>query len=298
MNYDTLFPKLLKQIPNIKENDMCYHYQKNNNDNRKLHIFCPQGKKMILWFLTFNKNKYSILLEYDSYKKKFQKCYFQYLSFKPELTNGCGTLIYCTKVKNEVCLQKIVYLMGKKYEKKNISEHMFQMKYILENYIHPIYQPHFICLKLPIMTNYNNLILQASNLPYSVYSIMKLNHYQIFIREFCTDFTIIPIDIKKNIYELWCYKNEKLFHYSNAFVNDYKTSSWLKELFIKNPISYLNIEYSDDEEDESFSTTKENIQCIYIPKLNKWKPYKKSKNRTSSFSKIKFIENKKYDIIL
>ena len=148
------------------------------------------------------------------------------------------------------------------------------------------------------MTNYNNLILQASNLPYSVYSIMKLNHYQIFIREFCTDFTIIPIDIKKNIYELWCYKNEKLFHYSNAFVNDYKTSSWLKELFIKNPISYLNIEYSDDEEDESFSTTKENIQCIYIPKLNKWKPYKKSKNRTSSFSKIKFIENKKYDIIL
>ena len=121
-------------------------------------------KKLVLWFLTFNNQKYSILLEYDSYRKTFQKCYFQYLSFKPELTNGCGTLIYCTKVKNEVCLQKIVYLMGKRYEKQNVSDHMYQLKYILENYIHPIHQPHFISLKLPIMTNYNNLILEASNL--------------------------------------------------------------------------------------------------------------------------------------
>ena len=48
MNYDTLFPQILKKIPNLKENDMCYHYQKKNNDNRKFHMFCPQGKKLVL----------------------------------------------------------------------------------------------------------------------------------------------------------------------------------------------------------------------------------------------------------
>lgn len=297
MNYDTLFPQMLKKLPVIKETDMCYHYQKRNNDNKKIHMFCPQGKKMLLWFSKFNENKYSILLEYEQRNKKFQRCYFQYLSFKPELTNGCGTIIYCTKVKNEICLQKIVYLMGKKYERQNISEHMYQLKYILENYIHQIVQPHFMSLKLPIMTSCNNLILDASNAPYSVYSIMKLNHYQIFLREFCADFKIIPIDIKKNIYELWCYKNEQCIHYKNAFVNDYKTSAWLKELFIRNPISHLNIEYSDDEE-EIQVLTNTILQCIFIPKLNKWKPYNKSRNRISPLSKIKFIENKKYDVIL
>ena len=174
MNYDTLFPQILKKIPTIKEKDLCYHYQKQNNDNKKIHIFCPQGKKMLLWFLTFNEKKYSILLEYDIHKKKIYKCYFQYLSFKPELTNNSGTLIYCTKFQNEVCLQKIVYLMGKKYEKQNVSEHMYELKYILENYIHQLYQPHFISLKLPIMTNSDNLILQVSGLPYSVYSIMYI----------------------------------------------------------------------------------------------------------------------------
>ncbi len=48
MNYSTLFPELLKQVPSIKEQDMCYHYQKQNNDNTNVHIFWPSGKKNVV----------------------------------------------------------------------------------------------------------------------------------------------------------------------------------------------------------------------------------------------------------
>ena len=306
MNYSTLFPQLLKQLPPVQEKDMCYHYQKKNNDNKNndnknTYFFLPEGKKMLLWFLKYDNNKYSILLEYDNYQKCFKKCFFQYLSFKDELTNGYGTIISCTRLKNEICMQKIVYLMGKKYEKYTIFDNMYDLKDILEKYIHQINEKHFMALKLPIMYNHLNLILQASNSPYNVYSIMKTNHYHIYMREFCADFTIIPVNIKRDTYQLWCIRHDKLVYYKNAYVNDYKTSLWLKQLFLKNPIYYKNIEFSDDEEEEpseQIHVKEFIIQCIFIPSLKKWKPYKKTKNNNSNISKIKFIENKKYDYLL
>ena len=64
-------------MPSINNNDICYHYQRNNNDNKKTHIFIPQGKQMILWFVKYNKQNYSILLEYIL----FLLSYSVYISF-------------------------------------------------------------------------------------------------------------------------------------------------------------------------------------------------------------------------
>ena len=296
MNYSVLFPKMLKQLPTINENDMCYHYKKNHNDNNNIHIFCPQGKKYILWFLKYNTNNYSIIMEYDTKKKQIHKCYFQYLSFKEELTNGNGTLIWCSRQQKELILQKIIYWMGDKYTKPKCFDHMYDLKIMLEKYINPIYNGSFLNLKLPYMSNSSNFLLEASGLQYHVYSILKSTNYQIRLSEYMAVFSVFPIDVKKDIYELRCLKKGQINIYENAYINDIKTSQFLKQIFCKNPISYTHIEFSDNEE-ENYDNIPEyvKIQCIYIPRINKWKPYKKSLYPVDEYSKIKNIENKKYE---
>lgn len=297
MNYSTLFPEMLKDLPSINNKDICYHYQKNNNDNKNnIKLVIPQGKPMLLWFLKYNKEKYSILLEYNRHKNNIQKCYFQYLSFKPELTNKCGTIILCTKIKNELCLQKIIYFMGKRYDNANISYHLRDLKYMLENYIHQLYHNEFVKLRLPFMINNKYQLFKVSNLPYNVHSIMGMNQYQIFIKQFCANFIIEPSDIKKDIYMLFI-GNDKTY-YTNAFVNDIKTSQLLKESFLRKPISYNEIEYSDDESEnneEILKSTQMNYQCIYIPHLKRWKPYNITSKPLSSLYEIKKVENMNYE---
>lgn len=300
MNYSVLFPQMLKQLPNIHEHDVCYHYKKKHNDNNNnIHIFLPQGKKYILWFLKYNSENYSIIMEYDNRKKQIHKCYFQYLAFKEELTNGCGTLIWCSRQQNELILQKMIYWMGEKYAKPFCFEHMYDFKLMLEKYINPIYNGSFLNLKLPCMSNSINLLSEASGLPYPVYSIMKHSNYQIRICEFMATFSVSYVDIKKDIYELRCVKHNNTIVYDNAYVNDLKTSQFLKKLFCKKSIAYTHIEYSDNEDEEYEDPHKQfHIQCLYIPRNKKWKPYKKSMYPIDEYSKIKFIENKKYEVYI
>ena len=117
MNYSTLFPEMLKQVPRIKREDMCYHYQYQDNDNNHTKLYIPSGKRLLLWFLNFNEKNYSVILEFNDKTEKIEQCYFQYMSFKPELTEGCGTLLWCTKINKQFCLNKIIYWMGNKYTK-------------------------------------------------------------------------------------------------------------------------------------------------------------------------------------
>jgi len=72
----------------------------------------------------------------------------------------------------------------------------------------------------------------------------------------------------------------------------------LKDLFTKKKISYLDIEYSDDEETPEEIKKQKTLLCIYIPNVKKWKPYKISTFSVDLYSKIKFIENKKYHVYL
>ena len=60
MNYTNLFPEMLKQLPVVRKQDVCYHYQRrenhnnDNNKNNKLKLFLPYGKKMLLWFVNYD----------------------------------------------------------------------------------------------------------------------------------------------------------------------------------------------------------------------------------------------------
>ena len=297
MNYSTLFPEMLKTVPRLKKEDMCYHYQRQDNDNNHTKIYLPSGKRLVLWFLRFKGKYYSILLEFDEKKEQIHQCYFQYLSFKKELTNGCGTLIWCTKINRQFCLNKIIYWMGKKYTKPKCFSHMDDLKYMLENYIHSMSYGTFFTLRLPIMGRGSNVLFEAYSLPYDVYCVMSSTNYQLRLKEFMAIFRLEEIDAHKDIYQLSClHKDENTCVYGNAFVNDLKTSVFLKQLFLPRQKNYNTIEYSDDEK-ETVNDKKRShvIQCVYLPKQNKWKPYRRSRSKIDYVSKIKFIENKKYE---
>ncbi len=301
MNYTNLFPEMLKKLPPIRKEDVCYHYQRrenNNNDNNKLKLFLPYGKKMLLWFLTYDSKRYSIVMEFNDHKQTIQKCFFQYMAFKPELCEGCGTMIWCTKMKGQFCLNKLIYLKGQKYTKPLWSSHMIELKYILENYIHKMDYGSFFTLGLPIMTNRNqSLLLQATSLSYEVYGILSPTNYRNSLFECMANFRVVPNDLKRDIYDLEC-KDDVLgtIVHGRAFVNDFKTSLFLKYVFQCKDTTYKDAEYSDDEDSVPEKEIRPMVvSCVYIPKLRMWKPYKRTKDSMDHKKKIIFIEKKKYD---
>ena len=308
MNYSTLFPEMVKSLPKFEEKDMCYHYQQKNNDNKNMKVYIPSGKKILLWFVKFNQMNYSIVLDYDPYKKRFDKCSFHYMAFKQELTSGCGTLIACIKVGRELCLNKFIYYRGEKYQKTLISQHCIDFKYLLENYVASMPLNDFVSLHIPYMSNSRNLLLEATSLPYTIHTIMGPTNHQTNVHEFCATFTMKVVDIKKGIYHLYIKNRQNdLVFYGSAMVNDLKTQYMCRDLFSKKYKNYTDIELSDDDDededengnetDNSLTRTQCLMQCIYLPCKKKWKPQRRSTRRMDFVSKIKFIENKKYDVL-
>ena len=81
-------------------------------------------------------------------------------------------------------------------------------------------------------------------------------------------------------------------YYSNALVNDFKTSHFLKMLFYKRRANYKSIEFSDDEYEENERDIF--VGCLFIPEFKKWKPYIV---KTADFlKKIQFSEKKNIEI--
>ena len=292
MNYSTLFPIILKKLPEIQNNNFSYNYLENNyNKHNKNKFFMPSGKKMLLWFLKHDSNYYSILLEADN--NKIHKCHFNYLSFKPILTSGCGTLLWATKIDNNLILNKIIYLKGNKYKNESIMNNIIDIKYILDNYINQLEQ-NFIQLKIPVISNNNNVIYFASSLNYNIYNILNCNNSSIYIKDYIACFRVKVINYKNDIYQLYCSNNNNIQYYMNAYVNDIKTSIFLKKIFNIKFKQYQDIEISDDENEQNneIEYKDKHIMCIFIPNIKKWKPYKKSNyNNIDSIKKIKYIEN-------
>tara|TARA_Y100000816_G_C26103346_1_gene585399 strand:+ start:1472 stop:2371 length:900 start_codon:yes stop_codon:yes gene_type:complete len=299
MNYSTLFPELLKRLPPINDKDMCYHYQKKNNDNKQFKLYIPSGRKSILWFVNYNTNHYCVLLNYDQRTKSIDKCFFHYMAFKDELTSGCGTLITCIKVEREICLYKYLYYKGERYTKPLISQQCFDFKYMLENYISPLPKRDFVSLHVPYMSFQRNILLEATSLPYMIHSVISVSNYQMNLHEYCAHILVQAEDVKKGIYYLYVRnKQNDLVFYQSALVNDMKTNHICRKIFSKHFKTHINIEHSDDEEDEVVNEKKIMLQCMYLPCKKKWKPLCRSTKMMDSLSKIKFIENKKYDSIV
>ena len=299
MNYTTLFPEINKKLPPIYDTELSYNYNNTINHNKELKVFLPQGKKLLLWFVSHNNNTYSLLLEIKNNKVIYTQ--FHYLSFKVELTIGCGTIMTVTKVNNELSIEKILYLKGVKYNNNNIFDNLKTAKYILQNYIKNIKNSEFYDLKIPIIKNSSDFIFDASCIPYSVYNILSASNYSININSYICNFRIECEDYLKDIYKMYCINdNNELIYYDTCIINDFCTSHKMKQLFSNNNniINYTNIEESDDENiDSNINNNLKDfliVGCLFINKFKKWKPYKLSKNNNiDNIKKIKYLENKK-----
>lgn len=291
MNYSILFKNILKKIPPINKTDFLYNYQRNNykeKNDKNTNVYMPSGKKMILWFLKYDNNYYSLLLEVDN-NIKITKCHFQYLSFKEILTNGCGTLLWVTKLNNQLSLNKIIYYQGEKYKKKIIKYHMYDIKYLLEQYIYNIKNSIFIQLKIPYISNNEDYLHEISVLHYNVYNVINFsNNYNYFIKPITSVFKLIEINSNNDIYHLYCKKNNDIVYYDTALVNDTNTSNNIKNNLNIKYKNFVDVEYSDDESYENKEDNSDDdvvnyksalYNCIYIPKKNKWKPYKKADHK-------------------
>ena len=308
MNYNTLFPKILKQLPEIHFNQLQYKYisnkstsnnQEKNKKEKRLNIYLPYGSKYILWFVKYNNEPYSLLLEV--YQNKIKRVQFQYTSFRIELTSGTGTLIYGTKIDNSFCCERLLYYMGHEVTNTFVTYHMNNLKHILELYVNDISDSEFMKIRLPIMSYNTNAILEATSLTYPVYGIINQHNYIFRLNQITRVFDLDVIDTVRDIYSLNCMdKNKKLIPYQNAYVNDRKTSQYIIQCVNKTQPNYREIEFTNVDNDVTAKSSDTYLfYCVYIPNMNKWKPYRYCKHKNTPIDNmysIKQIENQKYNI--
>lgn len=305
MNYSTLFPKILNNLPKYNYDDLTYQYNGQNKEKRtnpRMNIYIPQGRKCFLWFLKYDNKDYSLIIEFDKGKVHSNKTRFRYMSFREELTKNSGTLLYGTYINNEFCAEKIIYYMGEKYNKKDIMTHMNMLKNIIETKTKRLNSDEFMNICLPFMNCSYNFLFDATNLAYPVYEIKHCDNRTHKLHNYTATFQIKCDNEYRDIYDLYYYSNNGNKKYDTAYVNDFKMSNIIRKKFNKKLKNYVEIEYSDDEsedDDENKSIETEEkvfyIKCVYVHHNRKWKPYKfVNGNYVDPYDKIKEIENKKY----
>ena len=315
MNYNNLFPRLLKNIPKLPSNSFCYDCKNIANDNKNsnkhadnVRCFIPSGKRLVLWFLKHDSNYYSILLEYQN--SKILKCHFKYIPFQKTLASGHGTMVWVTQIGRELTLNKMIYLKGKYCNLKTVGEHMDELRFLLDNYIHNISHSSLIQLKLPVISNSNSVLSFVGNLNYLVYNVVSMkNNYNVHVNNFLGVFKLSCIDSMNDCYSLVCKdKNGKLFHYQNALINNAESSIFVKKILKIKHKTFEDIENSDSdsdyneqhlsEDDKSLNASNKVksiiMYCIYDRNYQKWKPYKVCRRDSllDNISKIKTLEEK------
>ena len=247
-------------------------YNRTNKLSNTMSLFIPKGPKFFASFTYLNNKPICYLI--DSKGKREHK----YVSFREELS--MGTLLYGTLISNYFVCEH-VYL----FKNEKVKDTMDTIKDILGMIKDSEYLGS-ISFKLPHMAT-NSLLLECSNLAYSIYGIVQNKNIFILQNVIC------GFQIKKcegeDIYKLYALNAEKQFvYYSNALVNDFKTSHFLKSLFYKKKANYKSIEFSDSEDEE---VEKEiYVGCLYIVEFKKWKPY--TIKYPDPIQNIMFVEKK------
>lgn len=301
MNYSTLFPKVLTKLGNQYnehfKNDLKFFIDTNKTrQNKRVNIYLPHGRKFLLWFVNIEDHDYSFLIELE--KNKPAKVIFKYMCFDNSLSKYNGTILYGTCVQRNIfCAEKVILYNNNILLNKNIIHHLDLLKIIIDTRIKQIKHEFFLQICYPNISEDNQFIMYASNLPYQVYQIRKNNNFNENIFHMSCNFSIMQINHTRDIYDLYIKKGNRLIKYDTAFVNDYKTSIFLKKIFGNKTKTYEYIEYSDDEEeikqDNSINDNKQIIiSCIYVNNVKKWKPYVKTNKNVDSFTKMKDIEKK------
>lgn len=252
----------------------------NKISNNKTYILFPRGIKYYLYFTL--KNNSNVCLLYDKNKKYIKNVY---VSFNISLSEG--TIMYGTLNNNTFVIENLLL-----YKNKKIQNNIYNLDlilYILKYEINERSIKETLKIKIPYMTN-TKCIYSFSNISYSVYSVVEYNTYNMFLlKKMFGNFIIKKDKNLLNVYNLYLLINNEEIYYSNACINDIKTTFLVNKLF-KNNINYNTNEYSEDENEED-EILHVYITCLYIPEVKGWKPYLENRKKIiDSIDKIKLIE--------
>mgnify|MGYP001199377337 CR=1 FL=1 len=296
MNYDTLFPKILKQLPKISYNqtfNSCNLPSRNN----KINIFFPKSKKYLLWFTKFNGENYALLLTMRENKVIYTN--FLYIGFDDSLSYNCGTVLYCTKNQNQICCYKVMYYKGVTHnECSTYKQHLNLLNYIYNYEVDCVSSHLKICF--PYMSQHRDPILLSTTFSFPVYEIFDLNNNYIKMNDYIAYFNIKCIDHKRDIYELHCNNRSGILTYHcMACVSNHSISHLLKVKFNKAFKNYHHTQnYGVEYNDKEIVSYPQNIvvKCVYVSSLKKWRPieiignHHNNKINISHIKKVNFIE--------
>jgi len=271
--------ELSKSFPKIKLDV----YQKTSQLNPGLSLLIVKGPKAFAWFTIVDKHPICIFLHLEG--NEIQKVSHVYLSFKEHLS--LGTILYGTLLKQQFIVENIYYEKGEPVY-LSLSDKLHRMKSILED-IQRCEFKDSIQFYLPKMVQQHHL-LEASNMPYSVYGILSILSAKLFVlnQTFCT-FLARRREEMEDVYDLFALDDSKQLHlYATALLNDFKTSHFMKKYAFKNKATYKMIELSDSDEEEYLGDFV--VQCMFIPEFKRWKPYTAKQGDLSFFRDIKSKE--------
>jgi hypothetical protein len=270
--------ELSKSFPKIKPD----HFQKSSFLQQGLSLLIPKGPKAFAWFTFLDKHPICIFLPIEG--NEIQKVSHFYVSFKEHLS--VGTILYGTLLKQQFIVENLYYEKGEPVYLP-FMEKLQHMKSILEDIKHCEFRES-IQFYLPKMAQ-QHILLEASNMPYSVYGILSLQSSKLYVLSsgFCT-FLARRREDMEDVYDLCAMDDSQNIQvYSTALLNDFKTSHFMKKCAFKNKPNYKNIELSDSEEEESLGEFC--VQCLFIPEFKRWKPYA---SKPGPISFVKDIRNK------
>jgi hypothetical protein len=271
--------EISKSFPKIKIDV----FQKTNHVLPGLSILIPKGPKAFAWFTFMDKRPICIFLHLEG--NEIQKVSHIYVSFKEHLS--LGTVLYGTLLKQQFIVENIYYEKGEPIY-VSFTEKLQRIKEVIDD-IQRCEFKESIQFYMPKMIQQSHL-LEASNMPYSVYGILSMQQNKLFVlsHSFCT-FLARRREEMEDVYDLFALDEcNQLAHYSTALLNDFKTSHFMKKFAFKNKPTYRTIELSDSEEEEA--TGDFVVQCLFIHEFKRWKPYTSKSIELSSIRDIKYKE--------
>ncbi len=279
---------MLKFLPKI---ELPYEYITHKEARGDLYTAIPLSRKYLAWFTYNNNGNICLLLELHTKTKKIMRIEKTVCSFNNKLS--FGTIFYGSLVKGDAInfiIEDILYYNGDKIEESNFINKLEMFNKIFkEDVNNNIYVKNQLIFKLPVMhvnkTEFLNMINKVS---YNIYCIQIRNLYGEtvnvnYINKNKKAIFFVKSTIRSDIYELYYKNNDCIEFYNYAFVDSYKTSVFMNNLFrnIKENQDLDKIEESESEDEfENISLDKYllnksyNIMCEYNHKYSRWTPVK------------------------
>ncbi len=230
-------------------------------------MLLPKGPKAFAWFTKLRNSPICILFPIDG--NEIQKAIHLYVSFKDTLAEG--TILYGTFTQKQFIVENLYYEKGRPVY-LSYTDKLQHIKDILGQ-IHGCTSKECVPFYLPKMVQ-SRYVLEASNMPYPVYGILTVTGQLFPVASMMCTFLARRREETEDVYELYALQDSQkesvLTFYTTALINDFKTSHQMKQHAFKHKPTYLQVELSDSEEEETLGDFC--VQCIFVPEFKRWKP--------------------------